>query len=321
MFMLIFMTAPLSSFAQSSEGVGANEPSLAQVNEGVAFGLCVAAIFLCLFALEALRGRLGKEIYANAATWGIFLILTAAGHVRSPNDPSIYITVGAAMQLLAFTILIVPAGTYPRFPPEFGMLVLLTLMIRIWATVFYQGYLPNDKTGDGCIQLIEAVTLLIVVWGLIRETRAMPSSFPCGEIARTIVTFVICAAAGVTCFGDLDYTPETGIRADEAYATAMYMELAAWGFMLRFALTGSCAKNPTWLLPAFIQAISRTYFWYSSIAATQVEDPHRLQRYFPYMIAFVHLGATILIGLVAMSSNVDISKAHPLMEQEEKSPV
>ena len=32
------------------------------------------------------------------------VILTAAGHVHTPDDPSILITVGAAMQLLAFAV-------------------------------------------------------------------------------------------------------------------------------------------------------------------------------------------------------------------------
>ena len=79
MHMFIFMIVPLS-FAQTLEDLGtdmqlspenasANAPSLAQVNEGVACGLCVAAIFLCLFALEAMRGEYSLRLQVYNWRW------------------------------------------------------------------------------------------------------------------------------------------------------------------------------------------------------------------------------------------------------------
>ena len=61
------------------------------MNEGVAFGLCVAGVFLLVFIGDLLRccfpvsksgktnGKPGSTQYVNASTWGIFLIMTAAG--------------------------------------------------------------------------------------------------------------------------------------------------------------------------------------------------------------------------------------------------
>ena len=103
------------------------------MNEGVAFGLCVAGVFLLIFTGDLLRyffpvsksgklknGGLGSTQYVNASTWGIFLIMTAAGHVHKPDDPSILITVGAAMQLLAMVFLWVSRSAesdeYKRVP-------------------------------------------------------------------------------------------------------------------------------------------------------------------------------------------------------------
>ena len=181
------------------------------MNEGVAFGLCVAGVFLLIFTGDLLRyffpvsksgklknGSLGSTQYVNASTWGIFLIMTAAGHVHKPDDPSILITVGAAMQLLAMILLWVtksaesneytrvPTGEtardmkhlakIPRAPLEFAIVFGFGVALRVFVTVTWEGYLPNDPTGDGCIQLMEILTLCCIASVLIEQSAHYSST-------------------------------------------------------------------------------------------------------------------------------------------------
>jgi hypothetical protein len=288
------------------------------MNEGVAFGLCIAAVFLFIFAVELLRGQLTKEIYANAATWGIFLILTAAGHVHTPDDPSILITVGAAMQLLAFAVWMAPqrnkAGG-PRMPVEFGILMSLALAIRVSVTMVFDGYLPNDQTGDGCIQVLEGFTLLIMVYGLQREMRESDWT-PKTVLTRVLASGAVCLFLSYFCFGDLDLNEINGLRADEEYAFTIYSELASWCFMLYWMYSEKReGVNSMFLLPSAIQAFSRAVYWYAAFSETAVLNPIRLQKYFNLVLVFVH-GAIALIcgGMIAFLTDVQVAPQLPLVQ-------
>lgn len=288
------------------------------MNEGVAFGLCIAANFLFLFALEVVRGRLSKRLYANAATWGIFFILTAAGHLHAPNDASIYITVGAALQLLAITVLVSSRRVGPHFPLEFGVLISLALTWRVAVTVYDMGYLPNDETGDGCIQGIEAVTALIVSIGVIREVRKSEQKWKVVGL-RLISTILCCSCFGYVFCGDKDYNGVIGLLADQTYAAATYMELAAWLFMLSFTMgSGHRQINPTWLLPSVIQAVCRTYFWWVSyrLGALKVDHPVLLQRFFPEVLMSVSAAMTTTLVGMTVFTNADFMKSQSLFGGE-----
>jgi hypothetical protein len=288
------------------------------MNEGVAFGLCIAAVFLFIFAVELLRGQMTKEIYANAATWGIFLILTAAGHVHTPDDPSILITVGAAMQLLAFGVWMAPQknkSSVSRMPVEFGILMSLALAIRISVTVVFDGYLPNDQTGDGCIQMLEIVALLIIMYGLQREMRESDWA-PKTVTVRTLMTMGVCGVLAFFCFGDLDLNEINGLRADEEYAFTIYMELASWIFMLFWMKAEKRdGVNSMFLLPSAIQAFSRAVYWYAAFSETAVINPIRLQKYFNLVLVFVHAAIALICGgMIAFLTDVDVAKTLPLVQ-------
>jgi hypothetical protein len=287
------------------------------MNEGVAFGLCIAAVFLFIFAVELLRGQLTKEIYANAATWGIFLILTAAGHVHTPDDPSILITVGAAMQLLAFAVWMAPQkdkSSSARMPVEFGFLMSFALAIRISVTLVFDGYLPNDQTGDGCIQALEIIALIIIIYGLQREMREIDWA-PKAVAARVFGTMAVCGVISFFCFGDLDLNEINGLRADEEYAFTIYMELASWCFMLYWMYEQKReGVNSMFLLPSAIQAFSRAVYWYAAYSETAVLNPIRLQRYFNLVLVFVHAAMALICGgMIAFLTDVDIPKTLPLV--------
>jgi len=285
------------------------------MDEGVMFGLLIAAVFLGLFAVEAIRVHRGKktkikrEQYASAATWGVFLILTCAGHVHKPNDPSILITCGATMELLAFLLLwIAPrrpevSAGVARAPPDFAFLMVLLLALRLVVTSKWNGYLPVDRTGDGCIQVLQALSLAVSVYGL-------SLSSPTKRVREITVAVAVSMAAGYLCFGDLDRN--TG--ADEAYAMSIYLEVAAWLMMARFVLGPHRADvNAAFLMPAAVQAFCNAYFWYAAHEETAVLRPVRLQRYFNTVLIICH----VVIGLVnAGLSTLCIQEFNPSLPHD-----
>lgn len=281
-------------------------------DEGVQFGALIAGVFILLFAIEyarVLRGKkkeLEQEQYANAATWCIFLILTAAGHVHKPNDPSILITAGEGMQLFAmFLIWVAPRRgcdeNVPRASPEFGALIAFSLLLRLWCTMKFDGYLPVDRTGDGCIQFIEAGSLLLTLYGLWRLKVSTTT------VKRVAVAIIMSAAFARVCYGNLD----NNATADRLYATSVYSEFVAWAFLLFYVRgegkDGVCSMS---LLPAFVQAACKGYFWYAAYNETRVKKPILLQGIFNSVL----LSDYILLCFLLMYMSTMIIKTVPKID-------
>lgn len=291
------------------------------------FGLATAVAFLLIFVVEYVRGKrkskeLGREQYANAATWGIFLILSVAGHVHKPDDPSILITCGAGMQLLASALLWAAPRrngapeTAKRAPTEFGVLAAFAIAVRLVVTCQYNGYLPVDATGDGCIQVLEATTLLLTLHGLFYEPGAgyRISHLEWASLRRASWAICACVAAGLICFGDLNRNS----GADEAYAMSIYMELMSWFFFFAFVWgPGREGVNAMGLLPASVQAMCRSYFWYMALNETRVREPrpYTLQPYFNVVLLASHLGMAILCGVMSSFCihEFNVSSPHALL--------
>lgn len=287
------------------------------VDEGVAFGIATAVVFLLLFGFEVLRSRregknLGREKYTNAATWGIFLIMGVAGHVHKPEDPSILISAGAGMELLGFSLFYlaprrqgVPEDQ-PRAPDDFGILMAMALAVRIVCTTGWSGYLPVDATGDGCLQLMETITLYIAIRGVFRADGGGYKWSKVDAVTRRRVLFLgtLCFLGGQLVFGDLN----RNCGADEAYAMSLYLELAAWSRFLVFAWRTHEGINAMGFLPACVQAMCRAYFWYAAYGEAEVRQPRRLQILFPPVLLGTHL---LMVAVCAILSSICIHEFTP----------
>jgi len=287
-------------------------PSSYTADEGVQFGALIAGVFILLFFVEyarVLRGKkkgIEQEQYANAATWCIFLILTAAGHVHKPNDPSILITAGEGMQL--FTMFLIWAAprrgcnqNVPRASVEFGALMLFSMMIRIWCTMKFEGYLPVDRTGDGCIQFIELGSFLLTLYGL------WNLKLKADQTPRVVGAIVIACSFARVCYGNLD----NDAMADRLYATSVYSEFLAWVFLLQYARNegkdGVCSMA---LLPAFVQAACKAYFWYAAFNETSVKKPILLQGIFNIVLLMDY----VVLCLLLMYMSTVIIKVVPKID-------
>lgn len=284
---------------------------MAAWNEGVEFGIATVSVFILTFVIEYIRHLRSKsdakprdmrEQCANTASCFIFLLLTAAAYIRRPddqkNDPSILISTGAGLQLYAFCLLyLFPRtvdSTTRRAPAEFGLLFVYTLLARTWCTMMYNGYLPADETGDGCIQMIEAATGIIAVVGLVRE------GVDGKAVLNTLGLLAISWACALVCYGALDHRPWV----DRYYASSLYAELLAWVVMVRAAneVSKSQQVDGIYLLPAFVQAVCRSYAWYAAyvvmelIPARNPQPLIRLMEWFPLVIVLLHFSMSITIA-------------------------
>jgi len=316
------------------------------MNEGVAFGLCVAGVFLLVFIGDLLRccfpvsksgktnGKPGSTQYVNASTWGIFLIMTAAGHVHKPDDPSILITVGAAMQLLAMVFLWVSRsaesdeykrvptgetphemkhlGATPRAPLEFAIVFGLGVALRVCVTILWEGYLPSDPTGDGCIQLMEGFTLCLIAYGL--TARELWNEWR-SSLKGITTSVLLCVLAGCICFGDLDIPEEEAVLkaedhfsstvSDKVYASSIYLELVAWFFMVRFMREQNRKTSTEFFLPSALGAFCRAFYWHAAFDETVVRNPVLLQGIFPWVLIGCHvvMGSTCgFLGFIQFES-------------------
>lgn len=291
-------------------------------DEGVAFGVLIVVVFLFVILVEYVRtkrakeGSLRREQYATAAVWGVMLTMAAAGYVVAPNvalrhDISILLTVGAALQLLGFGLLWLaprrcPDKSLPRAPADFALLMAFALSLRVVVELKWNGYLPVDRTGDGCIQVMEVLALYFTVHGLgtIHVQRS--------ELRRALCLGVGCVLFGQACFGDLDVNPVP----DKAFAISIYCELLAWGCMARYVFgRGKDAINSSCLPPAFVQAMCRGYFWYVALPETRVRVPlHWVQAQFNYVLVAAHVGMALLA--LAMSAQA-VREFKPAMAPHE----
>jgi len=316
------------------------------MNEGVAFGLCVGGVFLMIFTGDLLRccfpvsksgqskkGKFGSEKYINATTWGIFLIMTAAGHVHRPDDSSILITVGAAMQLLAMILLwvtsidsdeytVVPTdprsdgmptrAQIPRASLEFTILFGLGVAFRVFVTATWEGYLPNDPTGDGCIQLMEGITLCCIVYGM--TARELWNDWRT-SLKNAFLPTLLCVLAGCICFGDLDIPEEEAVLkvsehtsstlSDKVYASSIYLEMVSWFHMVRFMREQNRKTSTEFFLPSALGAFCRAFYWHAAFDETVVRNPVLLQGIFPWVLIGCHvvMGSTCgFLGFIQFES-------------------
>jgi hypothetical protein len=278
--------------APMSEAAKASVRRSVQDKEGLKFLMSMAAAFLVLFGM--VRKAAAAERYGQVSIWGVILVLLVSWVVHRPEDreigPSILITMGAALQLLAFGLLYLAPDAY-RAPKEFGVIMAVAIVPRIVVTMLRNGYLPVDDTGNGCIQFMEFLAFLFAMYG-VRRGKSMSNPQSC------YLAIFICAILGYLCCGELDHLPV----ADETYAFTIYCEVAAWFFMTKL-FTPIRGPAPAAILPAACQAFCRAGFWFVALEDVRVKDPVRLQPIFPEVL----MGAHVLIGILAL--NVSCFKA------------
>merc|ERR1719272_1426075 len=256
-------------------------------NGGVQFGYVVGLTVLSmLFAT-----RSGWPV-SPKAVWPMFIAFACVGYHMQPEmeDPSIFITYGAGLELLSFILLWgLPrdrSGDKLGAAPSFALLMMVVLVGRLVCTSKYQGYLPTDMTGDGLYQMLEAFSLFLAVVGLARTVPSM------NDLMTASISVAIAVVFSNFVHGDLDGRP----LADRVWAASIYAEVLAWTMLCRegFRAGRAWTVNRSFLFPALGQAAFRTAFWGFALKEIAPLTPYEtpLMVIFPETLVCVHATTT-----------------------------
>jgi len=149
---------------------------------------------------------------------GVMLVyvvfITVAGlvfHLIAEGEFSSVLTLSAIFQCLAFSLIGVQAlSTVQGISTTSLQLDAFALACRLSSTVWLEGYLPNDQTGDYLYQAFDALSLIMVLGLLYRvlNIRKKTYQYEAGEDSLSAVPFAVGAfgLAGLL-HGDLDDRP------------------------------------------------------------------------------------------------------------------
>lgn len=183
----------------------------------------------------------------------------------SDGDASAFITLGAAIQTLAFLMLFVKmqrTGSASGISVKSLQISSLTLMLRLSCTCVYNGYLPEDTTGQHVYQLCELSSLVLCLVLLARMHTTHASSCnkegdSCAVRWMIIAAFVI----GFVAHGRLNYRRHANVF----WMSALWLE----GFAMvpqiwMMAHSGETdAFTGHWVGCSFISRVVAAAFWMS----------------------------------------------------------
>jgi len=278
-------------------------------DEGILFGVAIVGVLAMTGVFEYWRSKTGassrkKDKWVDATTTFIFMMLLATGYVHKDfggdDEPSIMLTAGAGMQLFAMMLLwlaphVFPEKGQPKPPAEFGLLVAYALLVRVWCTMRFEGYLPSDATGDGCIQMIEGIAMQVCVVGLARQGIQQE------ELQRAVKGLLVALVLGFLCYGSLDHRPWI----DRAYASSQYGETVAWVMMVDYARKSE-KRSAIYVLPSFVSIGCRGYFWLSAYPEIAPVDPVWLMSWFPQALLATHAVMALAILRIAMFQDLRV---------------
>jgi len=230
-----------------------------------------------------------------------FLCLTAwAAQVASTPEPSQLITVGAAAHLLSILLQLGEARRSQALPEVPGWVLLLFALglgLRLCSTTYFQGYLPIDATGDGPYQVLEGLALLCALRQLAMfEAKSAPL-----ELGKAVGCFAVAGLCAVACFGDLD----RNVVFDTLWVMSVYCETlatVAGCAHLAHNVHKRIALPYHFLLPQLLGIACRCHFWTAAYAEIKVENPVRLQQFFPEVLVGVHCVMIAANGLLLLAA-------------------
>jgi len=104
----------------------------------------------------------------NIAVWCALCVgVLFVYHMFSDGDFSFLLTLGGIVRMFALIMLLTKIMIHPKHAEGISgktmQLYVLTFIFRLSSILFYEGYLPFDKSGDWFYQTVEVVSLLMSV--------------------------------------------------------------------------------------------------------------------------------------------------------------
>jgi hypothetical protein len=222
-------------------------------------------------------------VYAVFATIAVLVY-----HLIAEGEFSSILTLSAIFQCLAFSMLgiqALSAGNVHGISAKSLMLDAMALACRLSSTVWLEGYLPNDTTGDYLYQCFDGLSLLMVLGLLYLLLSARRRTYDAEDDVLPAAPLAIgCFVLGLLLHGDLDDRPLfDALWLCGLFASAVSVLPQLW------MMTHSLASVPAFTshfvaVMAFARILSGTYMWHAHNEITCE----------PWIQGFNHTGYSIL---------------------------
>merc|ERR1719450_551221 len=132
-------------------------------------------------------------------------------HWLAEGEFSCVLTLSAIFQCLAFTLLGVHAfttGSVKSISAKSLQLEALALGCRLSSTVWLDGYLPYDSTGDYLYQCFDVLSFALVLALLYRVTKTQDWTYEADDDSMPVMPFALgCLVLATLFHGDLNDNP------------------------------------------------------------------------------------------------------------------
>jgi len=167
----------------------------------------------------------------QAVTTAAYLVFAACaclvGHQFTDRDFSLVLTTSAGVQCLGFFCLSTKVRKHKSvegLSSKTLEMYFLFLVTRLSSTLFKNGYLPVDRSGDFVYQLADIGTLLVVLHLLYTMHRKYPDSYDKDSDSLQIFNFLpACVLLAVCIHGDLN----DSVFFDIVWTFSMYIDTIA----------------------------------------------------------------------------------------------
>jgi len=188
-------------------------------------------------------------------------------HLIAEGAFSSVLTLSAIFQCLAFSLLgvqILTSNTVSGISAKCLQLDALALACRLSSTLFDVGYLPTDKTGDHVYQVVDVLSLGIVLWLLYRVLSAQRHTYEAEDDAFPVLpmAFGALVLAGLL-RGDMNYK----MICDISWMCGLFISAISvlpqlWVMMRRSGGTAALTSHFVAVM-GVSRVLSGSYMWYA----------------------------------------------------------
>jgi len=170
-------------------------------------------------------------------------------------------------QCLAFSLLGFHAlsnGSVQGISSKSLQLEAIALACRLSSTIWFEGYLPSDQTGDFLYQIFDGFSLVIVLWLLHRVVNVQSKTYEADDDSLPVVPFALGSLIlAALLHGDLDDNPifDT-LWLCGLFAGALAVLPQLW-LMSRNRATVPAMTSHFVAVMAFSRLLSGSYMWHA----------------------------------------------------------
>jgi hypothetical protein len=241
--------------------------------------------------------------------------LTAAGyvyHVIAGQEFSSLLTLSAVFQCLAFSLLgvqIIGKDSAAGISAKSLGLDAFALASRLSSTLFFDGYLPSDQTGDWIYQAFDCVSLAMVLWVLYRVFSATRTTYEADEDAFPAMPLAVAVLVLAAVFhGNFDESPifDT-LWMCGVFASAVSVLPQLW-MMTHSRGKASALTSHFVAVMALARVVSGAYMWHA-YPEIEAEPLFGNVTYAGYAVIVAHAVHMLLLGDFAYYYVKNVAKA------------